>query len=222
MHYRVICLLIGYCCGLLQTAYLYGRLKHIDIRNYGSGNAGTTNALRTLGKKAGLITFLGDILKPVLAMLIVWLLFHQKNEDAVSALCLYAGAGAVLGHVFPVYLGFRGGKGIATLGGVGIWFSIMAGVWYYLPITIGIFIVIVAVTKYVSLGSLIMLTSYLILLVIGGQLGITNIKAPYLYECYAIYFVLIAISFYKHHGNIKRLLNGTENKLGAKSNQKTK
>ena len=123
MLYRIICILIGYACGLFQTSYIYGKIKHIDIRDYGSGNAGTTNALRTLGKKAGAVTFIGDIMKPVIAMFICYLLFRNSAQDYIKALCLYAGAGAVLGHVFPVYLGFRGGKGIATLGGVAIWFS---------------------------------------------------------------------------------------------------
>ena len=68
MLYRIICILIGYACGLFQTSYIYGKIKHIDIRDYGSGNAGTTNALRTLGKKAGAVTFIGDIMKPVIAM----------------------------------------------------------------------------------------------------------------------------------------------------------
>lgn len=217
MLYRIICILIGYACGLFQTSYIYGKIKHIDIRDYGSGNAGTTNALRTLGKKAGAVTFIGDIMKPVIAMFICYLLFRNSTQDYIKALCLYAGAGAVLGHVFPVYLGFRGGKGIATLGGVAIWFSVSSGIWFALPISIAIFVLAVCVTKYVSLGSILMLLSYLIQLVIYGQTQICNIMTPYLYECYALFFILCAIAIYKHHGNIKRLLNGTENKIGQKS-----
>lgn len=216
MIYRIICILTGYVCGLLQTSYIYGKINHIDIRDYGSGNAGTTNALRTLGKKAGIITFLGDIIKPIIAMAICYFIFRDKDPEAIKALCLYAGAGAVFGHIFPAYLGFRGGKGIATLGGVGIWFSCSAGIWYAFPICIIIFILVVACTKYVSLGSLVMLASYLIQLVIYGQTGLCNIEAPYLYECYGIYLVLIAIAFFKHHANIKRLVEGTENKIGNK------
>ena len=78
MLYRIICLIIGYIFGLIQTAYIYGEIKHIDIREHGSGNAGTTNALRTLGKKAGLITFLGDTLKPVAAMAICYFIFRDR------------------------------------------------------------------------------------------------------------------------------------------------
>ena len=81
---RVICLVIGYVFGLFQTGYFYGKLHHIDIREYGSGNAGTTNTLRTLGWKAGLITFLGDAGKAVLAMLLAWALFHKEYPGAVD------------------------------------------------------------------------------------------------------------------------------------------
>lgn len=215
---RIICVLVGYLFGLFQTSYIYGKIHHIDIRNYGSGNAGTTNALRTLGKKAGIITLLGDILKPILAMAVIYLIFRGSYSDCVSALSLYGGAGAVLGHIFPVYLGFRGGKGIATLGGVAIWFCICEGTWYLLPISIVIFILTVAVTKYVSLGSLVMLACFLIQLIVFGQLGFFKIQTPYLYECYGLFSLLIAISYYKHWPNIKRLLSGTENKLGQKKN----
>ena len=107
---RLICLLIGYVCGLFQTSYIYGRAHGIDIRNYGSGNAGTTNALRTLGAKAGAITFLGDCFKCVIAVLIVRAIFGNSHQDIIRLLGLYAAAGTILGHNFPFYLKFRGGK----------------------------------------------------------------------------------------------------------------
>ncbi len=110
---RIICLGIGYLFGIFQTAYIYGRIKGIDIREHGSGNAGTTNALRVLGKKAGLIVFLGDVAKTVLAVLLVRLLFGRRYGDMLPLLGMYAAAGAILGHNFPVQLGFKGGKGIA-------------------------------------------------------------------------------------------------------------
>lgn len=218
---RLVCILIGYICGLFQTAYIYGKMNSIDIREHGSGNAGTTNALRTLGKKAGAITLAGDILKPIVAMTICFLMFRgsEGGFSFACTMCLYAGAGAVLGHVFPIYLGFRGGKGIATLGGVGIMFSIMAGVWYYVPISLGLFIVIVVLTRYVSLGSLVMLACYYILFTVLGQLGFCKVEAPEIYECYVIWFVLFALAYYKHKANIKRLIDGTENKIGAKKKE---
>ncbi len=107
---RLCCIAIGYLCGLFQTSYIIGRMYHTDIREHGSGNAGTTNALRTLGKKAGLLTLLGDLCKPMLAYLIIYLLFHGSYPDLWKLLCMYGCAGAVLGHVFPFYLGFKRGK----------------------------------------------------------------------------------------------------------------
>lgn len=216
MIYRVISLAIGYVCGLFQTAYLYGRWKHIDIREHGSGNAGTTNALRTLGKKAGAITFLGDLLKPMVAMLLCYLFFGGQGEVPVKLLCLYGGAGAVLGHVFPVYLGFRGGKGIASLGGMTLLFSASIGIWYAPLVCIALFILSVAITRYVSLGSLLMLVCYMCEIVILGQLGFTALEPPLIYECYGIYLVLVCIAAFKHRANVGRLIHGTESKLGQK------
>ena len=111
---RIVCLAVGYVLGLFQTSYIYGRKQGIDIREHGSGNAGTTNAFRTMGKKAGALTLLGDILKCVLAMVIARLLFGGSYGDNIRLLELYAGAGCILGHNFPFYLKFKGGKGIAA------------------------------------------------------------------------------------------------------------
>lgn len=116
---RVICLFIGYVFGLFQTAYIYGRMNGIDIREYGSGNAGTTNALRVLGKKAGIIVLLGDVAKTVLAVLLVRILFQRDYGDMLPLLGIYAAAGAILGHNYPVHLGFKGGKGDCLYGGAG-------------------------------------------------------------------------------------------------------
>ena len=110
--------MIGYVFGLFQTAYLYGKLHGIDIRNYGSGNAGTTNTLRTLGTKAGLIVLLGDIMKCILAIVLTNLLFRNSHTDEIYLLKIYAAAGAILGHNFPFYLHFKGGKGIAATAGM--------------------------------------------------------------------------------------------------------
>ena len=109
---RIFCLLIGWVFGLFQTAYFYGKSKGIDIRQHGSGNSGTTNALRVLGTKAGLIVFAGDCLKCIIAVTIVRLTFGRSNPDMNYLLCLYAATGVILGHNFPPYMGFKGGKGI--------------------------------------------------------------------------------------------------------------
>ena len=115
---RIICLAIGYLFGMFQTSYIIGKIHHMDIRQYGSGNAGTTNALRTLGKKAGAMTLIGDMLKCVIAILIVDAVFENRYQEILPLLGMYTAAGCVLGHNFPFYLGFRGGKGIAASAGM--------------------------------------------------------------------------------------------------------
>lgn len=211
---RMVCLLIGYACGLVQTSYLYGKKKHIDIREHGSGNAGTTNALRTLGKKAGIITFLGDFLKPMLAALIAWLLY--RNQDIVLLLELYAGIGAVFGHIFPCYLGFRGGKGVATMAGIGSWFCVHAGFWYLIPAMLVLFVAVVTVTRYVSLGSMIMIWAYLISVIVMGQCGRIDLSWGACLEVYILTGIYAVITVVKHRTNIGRLFRGEENKIFQK------
>ena len=111
---RLICIAIGYACGLFQTAYILGKIYHIDIRKQGSGNLGSTNVLRTLGKKAGALNLLCDCLKCIAAILIVRAIFGNSYGDILPLLSLYAAAGCILGHNFPFYLNFKGGKGVAA------------------------------------------------------------------------------------------------------------
>ncbi|MDE7249983.1 MAG: glycerol-3-phosphate acyltransferase, partial [Lachnospiraceae bacterium] len=115
---RIICIVIGYVFGLFQTAFIYGKLHGIDIREHGSGNAGTTNTLRVLGTKAGLIVLAGDIIKCILAIVLCSVLFDKTHPNEIYLLKLYAAAGAILGHNFPFYLHFKGGKGIAATAGL--------------------------------------------------------------------------------------------------------
>lgn len=205
---RLICLVIGYICGLFQTGYIYGKLHHIDIRQHGSGNAGTTNALRTLGWKAGVITFLGDCLKCVFAVFVSWLLFGKSHERMFELLAMYAGVGAVLGHNFPFYLQFKGGKGIAATAGILLAVNPKVAVVAYLT-----FIVIVVATRYVSLGSIILVIMFAIGMVVQGEVFGTTLTVPERYELYALSIFLTILAIYKHKENIKRLLHGTENKL---------
>ena len=163
---RIASLLIGYIFGLFQTAYIYGKSKGIDIRKEGSGNAGTTNSLRVLGWKAGAVTFLGDLFKAIFAVLLIKLIFTNTYADATKVLELYAGFGSVLGHNFPFYLQFKGGKGIACTSG-----AILAVCPLAAPICLILFILAVATTRYVSLGSILVVTSYLIQAIVFGQLG---------------------------------------------------
>lgn len=208
---RLICVLIGYACGLIQTGYIYGKLNHIDIRDYGSGNSGATNALRTLGKKAGLVTFLGDGLKCVLAVVIVKVIFMSSHPDTITLLGMYAGLGAILGHNYPFYMKFKGGKGISATGGL-----ILATNFWMAVIALAIFIAVVAVTKYVSVGSLTVVIVFLIEVIVYGMMGKFGLAQPHLYEMYAIVAILVISAFYKHKANIHRLMHGTENKISLK------
>ena len=208
---RLIALGIGYVFGLFQTGYIYGKSKGIDIRNEGSGNAGTTNSLRVLGIKAGPYTFLGDLFKAIFAVLLVLLLFRNKYPDAVKILELYAGFGAVLGHNFPFYLKFKGGKGIACTSGM-----ILAVCPLAAPICLALFIGSIAITRYVSLGSILVVVSYLVQGIVFGQLGYLRIDAALLPEFYIVSACFTAMALWRHRSNIKRLLSGTENKFALK------
>lgn len=206
---RFICVLIGYAFGLFETGYFYGKLNGIDIRQKGSGNSGATNSLRTLGIKAGIITLLGDAFKCVFAIVLVYFIYGKTYADIFPVLAMYAGMGAVLGHNYPFYLNFKGGKGIATTAGL-----ILSTLPLYMVfICLVVFVGIVAVTRYVSLGSLVVVIVYFVQIVICGQTGRYGVEAPYLYEIYGIAALLVVSAFFKHKANIQRLLSGTENKI---------
>ena len=158
---RLICIIIGYVFGLFQTSYIYGRLHGIDIRKCGSGNAGTTNMLRTLGTKAGAITLLGDAFKCVIAVLVVRMLFAGKYPDMLPLLSIYTAAGVVLGHNFPFYMNFKGGKGIAATAGMVLSFHP-----YFIITGVLLFFIPFFTTHLVSLGSLLVYAGLMIQLVI--------------------------------------------------------
>lgn len=213
---RVVCLLIGYIFGLFQTAYIYGKIKHIDIREHGSGNAGTTNAMRVLGKKAGIITYLGDAFKALFSAILVYVLFYDSVNGNVFVLLLYSGLGVMLGHSFPFYMGFKGGKGIAAASGA------IAGIldWKFVLLALVTFATITIISKYVSLGSLCMMAGFFIEVIIFSQLDmIDNLAKSDRIEAYIIAFLMAALAFFKHSGNIVRLINGNERKIGQKKEE---
>lgn len=196
----IIIIIIAYLLGNISTSYIISkRVAGVDIRTQGSGNAGSTNVLRTLGKKAGLITFIGDLLKGIVAVLIAEMIAKLTNIDIVTA--GYIGVvGVVCGHNWPVFLGFRGGKGVATSLGS------MIAVNPIIALTcFGIFLVIVAITKYVSLGSVLSISmSPIFMLILHNEKGLL-----------ATLFLTLSVIF-THRENIKRLVNGTERKIGQK------
>ena len=206
---RIICLAIGYVCGLLQTGYLVGKMNHVDIRKEGSGNAGSTNALRVLGWKAGAMTFAGDVIKCLAAVLIARYLY--RDTEYVPLLAMYAGMGATLGHNFPFYLKFKGGKGIAVLAGL-----VLSTGLVMVPIPLTAFLIAVLMTRYVSLGSLLASSMFFLEVLFYGQLGGFDMAFRYRLELYVLVFLLMVLAWVRHKENIKRLLAGTENPFRSK------
>ncbi len=189
----------SYLLGSIPSSYLLGKLFcNIDLRREGSGNVGATNALRVLGWKVGLATLLFDILKGLAAVLITRHFFAEDNFIAiVSALA------AVLGHIFTIFLSFKGGKGVATSAGV-----CLALIPVSFAFALLAFILVTALSKFVSLGSL---TASLVL--VGSQLVVTHRAGWQNIELLAVSIILMLFIVIKHQKNISRLLQGTENKI---------
>ena len=216
MTERLISILIGYVFGLFQTSYIIGKMHKTDIREHGSGNAGTTNALRTFGKKAGAITLLGDCLKCVLAIMVVRLIFAGRETEMMPLLCIYAAAGCILGHNFPIPLGFRGGKGIAASVGFLIAFD-----WRMFVICAVVFLALFFTTHYVSLCSLTSYLTALIAMIVIGETGGYGMDRMHTTEMYLVMAALTVLAFWRHRANIVRLSKGTESKVFL-SKSKTK
>jgi len=193
MNDYFIAALISYFLGNISTSYILGKtIAKIDIRNHGSGNAGTTNVLRTLGKKAALITFLGDALKGSLAVYI-GLKIGGRNIALISGLFV------VLGHDWPVVLKFRGGKGVATTIGAIMLINPLQAI-----ISVLVGIIIICITKYVSLGSMLGICTLPFLMFFVGK------------NEFILSIILTILILFTHRENIKRLIKGKEKKIGQK------
>ncbi|MCI8341736.1 MAG: glycerol-3-phosphate 1-O-acyltransferase PlsY [Firmicutes bacterium] len=200
--YRIICLAVGYFVGCIQSAYFVGRFMHVDIREHGSGNLGTTNAMRVLGKKAGAITFICDILKSIVPFIICC---NVLDGNAMAG--VYASFGAVLGHDFPFYLKFRGGKGIAATVGMVLAMAVSVNP-LIAAITYAVGIVAIVATNTISAGSMVFSIAIPIACIVVGE--------PW--EMTAVTAVMCVLALYKHRSNAGRLMSGTENKFIKKKN----
>lgn len=205
---RLACIAIGYVCGLFQTAYILGKIYHIDIRKQGSGNLGSTNVLRTLGKKAGALNLLCDCLKCIAAILAARAAFGNSYGDIMPLLSLYAAAGCILGHNFPFYLKFKGGKGVAASVGLIIAFD-----WRIFIICAIVFFGLFFLTHYVSLCSVSAYLAAFISMIVFGQKGSYYMDQPHTAELYAVMGALTVLAFYRHKKNIRRLIDGTESRI---------
>lgn len=205
---RLWCLLIGYAFGCIQSAYFIGKAQGIDIHEYGSGNAGTTNAVRVLGFRAGLATFLIDMFKCIIAIVIVTVTFGSMHPEMKYLYKVWTFAGCVLGHDYPFYLKFKGGKGVAVMAGFCACFH-----WVFIPMAFIVFAIPYVLTQYVSLGSLCLYAAGLVTMIIEGQLGVFwPASQATLIEMYVVYGVMAALCYWRHRANIKRLVSGTERK----------
>lgn len=196
----LVYVLIPYLLGSINTAILVSKyFYHDDIRNYGSGNAGFTNVMRTYGKKAALITFGGDFLKTVLAVLVGWCVFGYLTAYIAGFACF-------LGHIFPVFYGFKGGKGVLCMGTIMLMLD-----WRIFLVMITVFVGIVMATKYISAGSVICAMMFPLMLNRMNNTGIHMIE-----------FVAMAIAVIvviKHRTNLKRIFDGTESKFKIKKSK---
>lgn len=199
----VILAVAAYLIGSINFSILISKIvAGKDIRESGSGNAGATNMLRTMGKKYAVITLLADILKGIAAVLLARLLPFNFADGAEYI----AGVSAVLGHNFPIFFGFRGGKGVATSLGV-----VMMTDWKIGLIVLAAALAVMALSRIVSLGSIFAAVLFVVLQLV--KMYTSGEAEPARIVCVLILAVLLIA---RHHANIKRLLNGTENKLGAK------
>ncbi len=199
----VLMAVLSYLIGSLNFAIIISKLKyHDDIRKYGSGNAGMTNMMRTYGAAAGIFTFLGDLLKGVVAVLLAEFLFGEP--------CAYiAGLACILGHVFPCWYKFKGGKGVAV--SAALILTLEPTVFIVVFVT---FVLVVLLTRYISLGSIMAALVYP--LALSKFYPITH-KVAFLYPVITVCSVIIALLIvYLHRENMKRLLAGKENKFSFK------
>ena len=216
--YRLLSFLIGYAIGNISFGYILGKIKKKDLKTHGSGNIGATNSLRVLGASAGIITLAFDVLKAVIAGGIAYLIFSRVpgalETASIKLLMAYAGFGAVIGHIFPVYLKFIGGKGIATALGLMI-IAFPATI----PVCVAAFLIAVILTRYVSLGSVLAALALIVQSVCFALLIPSLLPYPgtEVDEARAFGGMTGLIAIIKHRSNIKRLITHTENKLSFHS-----
>ena len=211
----VIAAVIGYLMGSINSAITVVRLmKHEDVRQFGSGNAGLTDTLRCFGKLCALFTLIGDLGKGVIAVLLSRDLVAQAimgSEYDVYFIGYVAGLTAILGHVFPLYYGFKGGKGVLV--GVSIFLVLD---WRVFCILIGIFAVILIFSKYVSLSSIIATACAPFVTVVSQYIRWDGYDTWRLVMHFLLTAAMAAVIIWMHRSNIERLKNGTENKFGSK------
>ena len=203
----ILIAIIAYLLGSISFSVIISKkMAGFDVRQKGSGNAGTTNVLRSVGKKAAIITLVLDVLKGVAAILIAYLVGKIVKEIDKTLLIQIAGIAVIIGHTFPIFFGFKGGKGIATSLGV-----LLMTNWNIGLICLVFALVLMALTRIVSIGSIAAAILFPVLIMFMPS-------DAYIVEGnYIIYSIILAVLvIYNHRANVQRLLHGTENKLDLK------
>ncbi len=208
MLWTAIGIIISYLAGSIPTAYIFGRVKGIDIRKQGSGNVGATNALRVLGKKVGISVLIIDILKGFISVVLIGNIIAAKTDLLSSEnLRILLGLACVFGHNWTIFLNFKGGKGMATTLGVLLGFATqISGVKNILIITILIWLVIVFISRIVSLASVASVVALPVLMIIFKQSNTLMILS----------FILSVFVILRHKANLKRIIEGKEPKISFK------
>ena len=200
MHPWLVTIPLAYLLGSIPFGYLLVRfVRKEDIRAKGSGNIGATNVARSGAKGLGLLTLVLDALKTLIAVRL-----GQHFAPGVSDLAVAAAVAAILGYVFPVWLGFRGGKGVA--GGLGVFLALT---WPSALCIFGVFLVVVLLTRYVSLASIVAAASF-------PLFGFYFVRQPDAWVIFGFLFIPTLICI-RHHANIRRLLSGTESRFGSRA-----
>ena len=208
MAFNIVVAIIAYLIGSINFSVIFSKkMAGFDVREKGSGNAGTTNMLRSVGKKAAAITLICDILKGVVAILIAMFIAWAFKVENASLLVQIAGIAVVLGHTFPIFFGFKGGKGVATALGV-----LLMTNWQIGLICLVFGVVLIALTRMVSLGACAAAVLFPVLTLFINEHYIVSQGSSYL-----IYSIILAvIVLFNHRSNIQRILSGKENKISFK------
>lgn len=228
MDYRLLLLIFAVCSyfiGNINFALIISKLKHKDIRKMGSGNPGTLNMSRNLGMKIGILTLLLDALKGAIPSLVGYLFFAEYHfadtSFCVSDFAMYmCGLFVIIGHIFPVFLKFHGGKGIASTMGVVIVCTAVHGIWVLIAVlSIAAAVLFIYYTEFGGMGSFIAITPPLIFsaLFLFKKYGIANAETPYLIAADACILAFFLFTWCAHKKNIYRMLNGTEHPTSIKS-----
>ena len=219
--------IIGYVFGMFKTGPVLAKVRGVDLSKTGSGNSGMTNTMRALGKKIGIWAYVGDTLKVIIPAFITYFAFAKCGQpysqgEHVCLFIMVTSFGGILGDMFPFYNGFKGGKGVSSVSGMVLSLLFITGDWKFTILGLAVFFSTMFVTRYVSVGSMVLAVSIFIEFVVWGQMNmIYSLKNPedriYIY---IIVFIIMVLVFVRHSENIMRLKNGTENKIGQKKEDK--